>query len=73
MRKYLTQNSANLFVQAVIMARIDYCNGLLYDVPAAHLSKLQRLQNTADPLVSYTPKFDHIPPVLFNRHWLPIN
>ena len=72
MRKYLAQNSANLFVQAVIMARMDYCNGLLYDVPAAHLSKLQRLQNTADPLVSYTPKFDHIPPVLFNRHWLPI-
>ena len=71
MRKYLTQNSANLFVQAVIMARIDYCNGLLYNVPAAHLSKLQRLQNTAAVrLVTYTPKFDHITPVLFELHWL---
>jgi len=71
-RKYLTQNSAKLLVKAVIMARIDYCNGLLYNVPAAHLSKLQGLQNTAARLVTYTPKFDHISPVLFKLHWLPI-
>ena len=54
------------------MAQIDYCNGLLYNVPAAHLSKLQRIQNTAARLVTYTPKFDHITPVLFKLHWLPI-
>ena len=71
-RKYLTQDSAKLLVQAVIMARIDYCNGLLYNVPAVHLSKLQRLQNTAARLITLTPKFDHISPVLFKLHWLPV-
>ena len=71
-RKYLTQDSAKLLVQVVIMARIDYCNGLLYNVPAAHLSKLQRLQNTAARLITLTPKFDHISPVLFKLHWLPV-
>jgi len=73
-RKCITQDSAKLLVQAVIMARIDSCNGLLYNVPAAHLYKLQRLQNTAARLVTYTPKFDDITPVLFNLHvhWLPI-
>ena len=71
-RKYITQDSTKLLVQAVIMARIDYCNGLLYNVPAAHLSKLQRLQNTPARLITFTPKFDHISPVLFKLHWLPV-
>ena len=42
------------------------------DVPAVHLSKLQRLQNTAARLITFTPKFDHISPVLFKLHWLPV-
>ena len=54
------------------MARIDYCNGLLYRVPAVHLSRLQRLQNTAAHLITYTPRFHHIPPVIFTLHWLPV-
>ena len=71
-RKYLTHDSAKLLVQAVIMARVDYCNGLLYNVPAVHLSKLQRLQNTAARLITFTPKFDHISPISFKLHWLPV-
>ena len=52
------------------MARIDYCNGLLYRVPAMHLSKLQRLQNAVARLITYTPRFHHISPILFTLHWL---
>ena len=52
-RKYITQDSTKLLVQAAIMARIDYCNGLFYNVPAAHLSKLQHLQNTAARLITF--------------------
>ena len=54
------------------MARIDYCNSLLYGVPAVHLSKLQRVQNSAARLISYTPRYHHISSVLFELHWLPI-
>ena len=36
--KFLTLASTKLLVQGVIMARIDYCNVLLYGVPAVHLS-----------------------------------
>ena len=68
---YITiQDSTKLLVKAVIMARIDYCNGLLYNVPGIHLSKLQCLQNTATCLITFTPKFDHISLVLFKLHWL---
>ena len=31
-RKFLTSASTKLLIQGVIMARIDYCNGLLYGV-----------------------------------------
>ena len=48
------------------------CNSLLCGVPAVHLSKLQRLQNAAARLVSYTPKHSHMTPLLFRLHWLPI-
>ena len=37
-----------------------------------HLSKLERLQNTAARLITYTPRFHHIFPILFTLHWLPI-
>ena len=71
-RKFWTYDSTKLLVQAVIMACIDYCNSLLYRVPAVHLSKLQHLQNTAACLITYTPRFHHILPVLFALHWLPV-
>ena len=37
-RRYLTDNSTKLLVQAVIMARVDYCSSLLYGTPAVHLA-----------------------------------
>ena len=36
------------------------------------MSKLQRIQNSAARLVCSTPRFDHITPVLFSLHWLPV-
>ena len=71
-RKFLSYESTKSLVQAVIMACIDYCNSLLYGVPAVHLSKLQRVQNSVARLISYTPRYHHISPVLFDLHWLPV-
>ena len=71
-RKLLTPASTKRLVQGVIMARIYYCNGLLYGVPAVHLSKLQRLQNSAARLITHTPRYLHITPVLLALHWLPV-
>ena len=59
--------NGSLTVQGVIMARIYYCNVLLYGVPAVHLSKLQRLQN-----ITHTPRYFHITLVLLALHWLPV-
>ncbi|CAH3190651.1 unnamed protein product, partial [Porites evermanni] len=37
------------------------------------LKKLQYLQNTAARIVTQTRKFDHITPVLFDLHRLPVS
>lgn len=36
------------------------------------ISKLQRVQNAAARLVTYTEKYDHVTPVLYELHWLPV-
>ena len=65
-------STKRLILQGVIIARIYNCNGLLYGVPAVYLSKLQRLQNSAARLITHTPRYLHITPVLLALHWLPV-
>ena len=53
-------------------SRLDYCNALFYGAPENSLDQLQRLQNRAARILTLTPKFSHITPVLKNLHWLPV-
>ena len=69
-RKFLSYEDRRSVVQALIMSRIDNCNSLLSGVTDVHLSKLQRLQNTAARLICSIPKHDHITPTLIKLHWL---
>ena len=55
------------------IGRIDYCNSLLLKIPAVHIAKLQRIQNSAARLVYYIPRLEHITPVLYRLHWLPVS
>ena len=71
-RKYLSYDNRKSIVQAIIMSRLDYCNGLLYGTLAVHLGKLQRLQNAAARLVCTVSRYDHITPSLISLHWLPV-
>lgn len=71
-RKYLSKQTTETLVHALISCRIDYCNSLLYGIPDTTLKKLQRVQNAAARLVSGTPRFCHITPVLAELHWLPV-
>ena len=57
-RKFLTSTSTKLLIQGVIMARIDYCNGLFYGVLAVHLA-----------VITHSPRYCHITPVLPSLHW----
>ena len=54
------------------MIRLDMGNSLLYGVTNLQLSQLQRIQNMAARIVTLTKTREHITPVLFDLHWLPV-
>ena len=71
-RPLITESAAAQLVHSLVSSRLDYCNALLYGIPSSQLYRLQRIQNIAARIVTCTPKYAHITPVLKNLHWLPI-
>ena len=71
-RKYLTETTAEILIHAFITSKLDNCNSLLYGLPKRLLGQLQSVQNTAARIVTLTRKYDHITPVMYRLHWLPI-
>ena len=71
-RKYLSNQATQTLCHALIIGRIDYCNSILYGLPAKQIAKLQRLQNSAARLIFKIPRFYHISPILCTLHWLPV-
>ena len=71
-RKCLTTAACKTIVHALVMSRVDYGNALLFGLPEMQLHKLQMIQNSAARLVTGTHRRDHITPVLFKLHWLPV-
>jgi len=71
-RRNLDRSVTQQLVSAFILSRLDYCNVLLADLPAATIAPLQRVQNAAARLVLDLKPYDHITHALFTLHWLPI-
>ena len=61
-RKFLSPVETNSLVHAFVTSRVDYCNSLLYGLPASQLNKVQLVLNTAARLVFCAPRFSHITP-----------
>ena len=61
-RKFLSPVETKSLVHAFVTSRVDYCNSLLYGLPASQLNKVQRVLNTAARLVFCAPRFSHITP-----------
>ena len=59
-------------LHAFIATRLNYCNGLMYGLPRQTISQLQSAKNLAARLITRTRKFDHISPVLWQPHLLPV-
>ena len=71
-RPFLSLKSTEKLVHAHVMSRLDYCNGILFGLPDNQIQKLQRVQNAAARLVTRAKKHDHVSPILYQLHWLPI-
>ena len=46
-RKYLTKDVTATLVHTLVIYRLDYCNSIVYGLPAYQIAKLERVQNTA--------------------------
>ena len=71
-RGLLDQSSTEKLVHAFVSSRLDYCNSILYGSTSHELQKLQSVQNAAARLVTLSKRCEHITPILYDLHWLPI-
>ncbi len=69
---FLTENAAQLLVQALVISRLDYRNALLAGLPSNTIKPLQIIQNAAARLVFNEPKRANVTPLLISLHWLPV-
>ncbi|KAK6168440.1 hypothetical protein SNE40_020971 [Patella caerulea] len=72
LRPFITSDIAKMLTNAFVLCKLDYCNSLLYQLPASDINRLQKIQNKAARIVSLTKQSEHITPVLQNLHWLPV-
>ena len=71
-RKYLSQKATESIVHALISSRLDYCNSLLYGISSRLMKRLQIVQNTAAKVITGNARYEHVTPILFTLHWLPV-
>lgn len=71
-KPFLSRSDLEKTIQAFISSRLDYCNALYIGLNQASLHRLQLVQNAAARLLTNTRKHDHITPVLYSLHWLPV-
>ena len=72
-RRYLTEKSASMVVDAFITSRLDHCNSLYFGLPKYQVKRLQQLQNTSARFVTKAGKYDHITALLVELRWLPVS
>jgi hypothetical protein len=72
-RRNLTRRSLAMLVTCFVFVRLDYCNATLVGLPRCELNRLQAVQNAAVRLVAGASRFDHVTPLLRERHWLPVH
>ena len=71
-RKYLSRDATEQFFYSFITSRLDNNNALLYGLPANQLYRLQKIQNTAARILTFSRKSFHVTPILKELHWLPV-
>ena len=71
-RRFIDMKTCHHAVLALIISRLDYCNGLFTVLSAKDKKKLESIQNRAARLVFSTGRRSHAMPLLTELHWLPL-
>ncbi len=72
-KQFLNRPDLEKAIHAFISSRLDYCNVLYVGISQASINCLQLVQNAAACLLTNTPRREHITPVLYSLHWLPVH
>ena len=72
-RRHLNIDTCAKIIHAFVTSRLYFNNALLIGLPHRTLYRIQVAQNSAARLLSQTNKYDHITPVLYKLHWLPVH
>jgi len=71
-RPYLSEAACARAINASVVSRLDFHNGLLLGAPKCLIRRLQVIQNSAARILTKTAAREHITPTLAGLHWLPI-
>ena len=71
-RQHITSDQTKIVVHAYVTSKLDFNNALLYNIPQYIRNKLQLVQNAAAKVITGNKKHDHVTPILYDLHWLPI-
>ena len=71
-RNSLTMTACKTMVLSLVISRLDFGNATLYGISETLLHRLQVVQNSAARLIMRVRKREHITPILFALHWLPV-
>ena len=72
-RLFVDRGATETLIHSFISSRLDYCNLLLTGLPICKLDSLQRVQNVAARILTFTRRREHIRPVPYSLHWLPVS
>ena len=74
-RKYIPQDISVVLIKSLVMSRLDYSNGLLYELHKCTVSGLQAVQNSAAHIVTQERlrHHDSMSYALMELHWLPVD
>ena len=73
LRRCLTSEVSKTIATALVASKLDYCNGLLYNVTNREINRLQGVQNCLARVVTRSPRFCRTTPLLRSLHWLPVS
>ena len=64
LRRCFTSEVSKTIATAFVSSKLDYCNGLPYNVTNRELNRLQGVQNCLAPVVTRSPRFSRTTPLL---------
>ena len=72
LRRCSTEAVTKTIATSLVSSKLDYCNSILYNIPNREINNVQSVQNCLARVVTRSPRFCSVTPLLKSLHWLPV-